>query len=303
MNLHKKICEICGDLGIQEAIITCYQCKNVDVHQYCVVGYWEDAPVDWCCEECDIRKGVMFSPCGLENERFKGSKSHASTKICQSTVQPKKYSKFPRRQHINWEKEVRTGKIRYLPVEEALGLSSRIEKYGSAPINTISSRAVSTKSRKFGKPKGRDAFTILEHRTHDVVNESLMMNSPMKHMCDPALSHPPCRVRRKVYEFSGLLPDTLKLELVARGDIWPSLFDNHCPGKEDIGLYLFESEKKRFEGYITLVEFMHNKDLVMRTLINDVKLIILINEHFLWGLFYRRRLDTDKCAKGEVVIA
>ncbi|XP_049360265.1 uncharacterized protein LOC125824957 [Solanum verrucosum] len=339
-NIHqpnmKKICEVCGDFGIQEAIITCYQCKNVDVHQYCVVGYWEDAPVDWRCEECDIRKGVMFSPHGLENERFKGPKSHASTKICQSTVQPKKHSKFPRRQHINWEKEVRTGKTRYLPVEEALGLPSRIKKYGFAPINTISSRVVSAKSRKFSKPKayflGPGASTILEHRTPDVVNESCMMNSPMTHPCDPALvpswkgsfdilgdlelapgifqAHPPCRVSRKVYEFLGLLPDTLKLELVPRGDIWPSLFDNHCPGKNDIGLYFFESEKKRFEGYIALVEFMCNKDLVMTTLINDVELIILAsttlcsdsqrwnNEHFLWGLFYRSRLDTDKCAEG-----
>uniref|UniRef100_M1CGW3 PHD-finger family protein n=1 Tax=Solanum tuberosum TaxID=4113 RepID=M1CGW3_SOLTU len=302
-NIHqpnmKKICGVCGDFGIQEAIITCYQCKNVDVHQYCVVGYWEDAPVDWRCEECDICKGVMFSLHGLENERFKGPKSHASTKICQSTVQPKKHSKFPRRQHINWEKEVRTGKTRYLPVEEALGPG---------------------------------ASTILKHRTRDVVNESCMMNSPLTHPCDPALvpswkgrfdilgalelapeifqAHPPCRVSRKVYEFSGKLLDTLKLELVPRGDIWPSLFDNHCPSKEDIGLYFFESEKKRFEGYIALVEFMHNKDLVMRTLINDVELIILAstalcsdsqrwnNEHFLWGLFYRSRQDTNKCSEG-----
>ncbi|KAK6787140.1 hypothetical protein RDI58_015665 [Solanum bulbocastanum] len=353
MNLQKKICEVCGDFGIQKAIITCYQCKNVDVHQYCVVGYWEDALVDWRCEECDIHKGVIFSPHGLENERFKGPKSHASTKICQSTVQPKKHSKFPRRQHINWEKEVRTGKTRYLSVEEALGLSSRFKKYESAPINTVSSRVASTKSRKFSKPKafiakliyfytsiqfdvayilGPGASTILEHRTCNVVNESRVMNSPMTHPCDPALvpswkgsfdilgalelapgifqAHPPCRVSRKVYEFSGLLPDTLKLELVSRGDIWPSLFENHCPDKEDIGLYFFESEKKRFEGYIALVEFMRNKDLVIRTLINNVELIILAstvlccdsqrwnNEHFLWGLFYRSRQDTDKCVEG-----
>uniref|UniRef100_M1DBF9 Zinc ion binding protein n=1 Tax=Solanum tuberosum TaxID=4113 RepID=M1DBF9_SOLTU len=234
------------------------------------MGYWEDAPVDWCCEECDIRKGVIFSPRGLENERFKESKLHASTKICQSIVQPKKHNKFPRRQHINWEKEVRTGKTRYLPVEEALGLSSRIKNYGSPPTNTVPSRVVSTKSRKFSKPKGPGASTILEHRTPNVVNESRMMNSPTTHPCDSALvpswkgsvdilgalelapgifncciqAHPPCRVRRKVYELSGLLPDTLKLELVPRGDIWPSLFDNHCPGKEDIGLYFFESERK-----------------------------------------------------------
>lgn len=118
------------------------------------MGYWENAPVNWCCEECDIRKGVMFSPHGIENKRFKGSKLPASTRICQSIVQPKKHSKFPLRQHINWKKEVRTGKTRYLPVEEALDLSAGIKKYGSPPINIVSSRVVSTKSQKFIKPKG-----------------------------------------------------------------------------------------------------------------------------------------------------
>lgn len=55
----------------------------------------------------------------------------------------------------------------------------------------------------------------------------------------------PSRVRRKVYEFSGLLSDTLKFELVLRGDIWESIFNNHIPSKEDIWLYLFASEKER----------------------------------------------------------
>jgi len=58
-------------------------------------------------------------------------------------------------------------------------------------------------------------------------------------------AHPPSRVRRKVYEFSRLLSDTLEFELVPRGDIWESLFNNHIPSKEDIGLYFFSSEKER----------------------------------------------------------
>ncbi|KAK6791426.1 hypothetical protein RDI58_010507 [Solanum bulbocastanum] len=194
--------------------------------------------------------------------------------------------------------------MRYLPVEEEFGLSLCINKYGSPPINTISSRVVSTKSQKFSKPKacvlGPGASTILEHMNSGVVYESRMMNSPMTHPYDPALV-PSWKVRRKVYEFSRLLPDTIKLELVLHGDIWPSLFDNHCLGKEDIGLYFFRSEIKRFERYIALVDYMCNKDLVMRTLFNDVELLILAsttlcsdsqrwnNEHFLWGLFYRMR--------------
>ncbi|XP_015166890.1 uncharacterized protein [Solanum tuberosum] len=176
----------------------------------------------------------------------------------------------------------------------------------------------------------------MEHRSRNDVNEIRMMNSSTTHPCDPALvpswmgnfdilgalelapglfnnciqAHPPCRVRRKVYEFSGLLPDTLKFELVPRGDIWAGLFNSHFPDKEDIGLYFFASERERSERYISLVEFMHSKDLVLRTLINDVELIILAStalcsdsqrwnsEHFLWGLFYRTGQDTDGCAEG-----
>ncbi|KAK4718856.1 hypothetical protein R3W88_017194 [Solanum pinnatisectum] len=275
---------------------------------------------------------------GLENVQSEGS----SAKICLSTVQPKKHSKFPRgsRNHINWEKEVKTGKARYLPVEEALGLQSGMEKYESPLINTVSSRVVSTESMAivtqghFSNPrvqisnsfpeksavhlsKGPDGSTIMEHRSPNAVNESRMMNSSTTHPCDPALvpswkgnfdilgalelapgifnnciqAHPPCSVRRKVYEFSGLLPDTLKLELVPRGDIWASLFNSHFPDKEDIGLYFFACERER-------------------TLINDVELILLAStalcsdsqrwnsEHFLWGLFYRMGQDTDGCAEG-----
>ncbi|KAH0654417.1 hypothetical protein KY289_032095 [Solanum tuberosum] len=115
-------------------------------------------------------------------------------------------------------------------------------------------------------------------------------------------AHPLCRVRRKVYEFSGLLPDTLKLELVPRGDIWPSLFNNQCSCKEDIGFYFFASGRKSevhvYQGFGD------------ETLINDFELLILASttlcsdsqrwnsEHFLWGLFYRTGQDTNGCAEG-----
>uniref|UniRef100_M1BE89 PHD-finger family protein n=1 Tax=Solanum tuberosum TaxID=4113 RepID=M1BE89_SOLTU len=280
-NIHqpnmKKNCEVCGDLGIQEAIITYYRCKNVDVHQYCVVGNWEDAPVNWCCEKCDIRKGVMFSPRGIENENFKRSKLHASTKICQSIVQPKKHSKFPRRQHINWEKEVHTGKMRYLPVEEALNLSAgqTTARAGGPWFTTATPPRLSQKIwlsvdprpdlRSVGQVTDRSScpwidapkaqlqsrLTVDQHEpsidprgNFDILG-ALELAPGIFNTCIQA--HPPCRVRRKVYEFSGLLPDTLKLELILRGDIWPSLFNNHCPSKKDIGLYFFESERKRME--------------------------------------------------------
>ncbi|WMV07645.1 hypothetical protein MTR67_001030 [Solanum verrucosum] len=135
-------CEEC-DIG-KEIMFSLSGLENVHYEgpRYCMMGYYVDAPVDWCCEECDIGKGIMFSSSGVENVHYERPRLPASEKICQSTVQPKKHSKFPGGHRINWKKEVRTGKTRYLHVEEALGLSSSIKKYGSPRINTVSSRVV-----------------------------------------------------------------------------------------------------------------------------------------------------------------
>ncbi|PHT47667.1 hypothetical protein CQW23_11875 [Capsicum baccatum] len=88
-------------------------------------------------------------------------------------------------------------------------------------------------------------------------------------------AYPPSKVRCKVYDFSRLLRGALKFELVPRGDIWTSLFDNHFPGKEDTGLYFLASERERSEIYTALVEFLRNKDSVMRKLINDVEMVLI----------------------------
>lgn len=84
-------------------------------------------------------------------------------------------------------------------------------------------------------------FSSLHFRGSFVIFGDLKPEMPK----DLIQAYPPSRVRRKVYEFSRLLPDTLQFELVPRGHIWSSLFHNRYPGKEDIGLYFFASERER----------------------------------------------------------
>ncbi|KAG5595007.1 hypothetical protein H5410_036239 [Solanum commersonii] len=98
--------------------------------------------MNWCCEECNIGKGIMSSSHGLEIVQFEGS----STIICQSAMQQKKRSKFPRGSAncTKWEKEVKTGKERYIHVEKAFGLPSGIDKDGSSLINIVSQRVMPT---------------------------------------------------------------------------------------------------------------------------------------------------------------
>lgn len=48
----------------------------------------------------------------MENRYSEGSELHVSAKISQITLQPKKRMKFPGGHGINWQKEVKSGKIR-----------------------------------------------------------------------------------------------------------------------------------------------------------------------------------------------
>lgn len=47
-----------------------------------MMGHYVDAPVDWCCEECDIDKWIMFQLSGLENVHYEQPRLLAFEKIC-----------------------------------------------------------------------------------------------------------------------------------------------------------------------------------------------------------------------------
>ncbi|KAF3648542.1 hypothetical protein FXO38_18130 [Capsicum annuum] len=220
---------------------------------------------------------------------------HASEKICQSIAPPRKHNKFPGSHGINWEKEVRTGKTKYLPVEEALSLLSRLNKKGN-PQNIIdSSRIVTTKSMATGtrgsfsmsgaQPSNsfpaksplqrllgsatytnpQNKFHFLSHTLIDIAyilgfgelkspgatNESPLMNPTMTHPCDPTLAH----------SWKG------SFDIKGAPEFAPGMFNN-C-------IQAYPPSKVRSEIYTALVEFLRNKDLVMRMLINNVELLLI----------------------------
>ncbi|KAM3269180.1 hypothetical protein P3S67_031144 [Capsicum chacoense] len=211
--------------------------------KYCLLCCYVEASKDWCCQVCDKDKGVMSSLLGRENEFSEGSMLHACGKIHQSTTPPSKHNKFPGCRGINWEKKVKIGKTKYLSVEEVLSLPSSLNKYGN-PLNmTGSSRVVAHPCDPALAHSWKGSFDIIgaPKFAHEVLNNCIH-------------AYPPSRVRRKVYEFCRLLPDTLKFKLVSRGVIWNDLFNNHFSGKDDIGLYFIASERERlaFALYIYL---------------------------------------------------
>ncbi|XP_016567592.2 uncharacterized protein LOC107865917 [Capsicum annuum] len=104
---------------------------------------------------------------------------HASEKICQSIAPPRKHNKFPGSHGINWEKEVRTGKMKYLPIEEALSLPSSLNEKGN-PLNIIgSSRVVKTKSMATGT---RGSFSTSGAQT----SNSFPAKSPLQQLLGSA---------------------------------------------------------------------------------------------------------------------
>ncbi|KAF3678487.1 hypothetical protein FXO37_04363 [Capsicum annuum] len=222
---------------------------------------------------------------------------HASEKICQSIAPPRKHNKFPGSHGINWEKEVRTGKTKYLPVEEALSLPSRLNKKGN-PQNIIdSSRVVTTKSMatetrgsfsmsgaqpsnsfpaksplqrllgsaRYTNPQNVKNTKIPEQikniiqaskgfgelKSPGAANESPLMNPTMTHPCDPALAH----------SWKG------SFDIKGTPEFAPGMFNN-C-------IQAYPPSKVRSEIYTALVEFLRNKDLVMRMLINNVELLLI----------------------------
>ncbi|WOL14454.1 hypothetical protein Cni_G23234 [Canna indica] len=108
----------------------------------------------------------------------------------------------------------------------------------------------------------------------------------------------PSQVSHKVYEISKNLPAKLKFNMLPRRDAWPKIFQFDPPAYGDIGLYFCPSllERPR-EKYFRLLERIESRDCVMKTLVEDVELLIypskqlkedchrIDRETYLWGVF------------------
>ncbi|XP_042041689.1 uncharacterized protein LOC121787125 isoform X2 [Salvia splendens] len=101
-----ECCDICGDIGVADALITCSICKRNTEHMYCMKFFLEEHVNDWHCEEC--LSGV-----------------HNQSVVHKSGELPAESRKLPNESRVglgDWEKIVATGKTKYLTVEEAIKL-------------------------------------------------------------------------------------------------------------------------------------------------------------------------------------
>ncbi|KAL3640535.1 hypothetical protein CASFOL_015503 [Castilleja foliolosa] len=135
-------------------------------------------------------------------------------------------------------------------------------------------------------------FSIKDEHRHGELNHQIR-------------AHPPSNVRRNTYEFSKKMPELLDFQMVPLKDIWNNLFKEFSPDERDVGLYFFPSVRERSDGYISLLESITAKNMVLRKQIADVELLVFTSEllpvncqyfegkSFLWGVFRHLKRGTS----------
>ncbi|XWS47933.1 hypothetical protein CRYUN_Cryun13aG0028600 [Craigia yunnanensis] len=126
-HLQGKLCDICGDVGYEELIRTCSQC-TIGRHIYCMQVLVTDVSEDWVCEVCLPKNDIDSLKFG-EMEDFMDS----SREVCFN---------LGRQVACKRRKAVETGKVKFLPTEEVIKLSSGSPKkefplknnFGSKPV-------------------------------------------------------------------------------------------------------------------------------------------------------------------------
>ncbi|XP_057805104.1 uncharacterized protein LOC131020357 isoform X9 [Salvia miltiorrhiza] len=115
----QECCDICGDVGVADALINCSLCKRNTEHMYCMRIPLEEHVNDWHCEECSMSN----SP----TSRLLDASKINSSEVRKGGELPAESRKLPNESRVgmgDWEKSVATGKTKYISVQEAIKLSS-----------------------------------------------------------------------------------------------------------------------------------------------------------------------------------
>ncbi|XP_031105785.1 uncharacterized protein LOC116010493 [Ipomoea triloba] len=201
-----EFCDVCGDIGCAETIITCAKCKINQEHFYCMETFRMEAPEVWLCEDCIPRNGNQssFGKSGVTvPPNFTTScKDHRENLQC---AYPRKLN----RGHgwVGWEKKVAKGRTKYISVEETLVLP-QLQNVASSVKITSHSNPLSPKKHISGwvgwekkVAKGRTKYISVEEalvlpQLQNVASSVKITShsnplSPKKHISSSPLSRTP----------------------------------------------------------------------------------------------------------------
>ncbi|KAL3513064.1 hypothetical protein ACH5RR_025781 [Cinchona calisaya] len=135
-----RCCDICGDIGVSDAISTCPQCKISCEHLYCMRICCQYHTEDWCCDECERSNEILSPTSDMRDDLAKELMLNTSNKLHHDSARPVKLPNDPRRDRMDREKKVPSGKVKPLSAEEVIMLSSGAKKSCSPLKLSLSSK-------------------------------------------------------------------------------------------------------------------------------------------------------------------
>ncbi|XP_020104432.1 uncharacterized protein LOC109721305 isoform X3 [Ananas comosus] len=115
-----KICDICGNIGYAEHIVTCYLCKKASEHIYCMQKHINVIPVEWYCERCQLSAKPVHETEVEDMNRTKTIKliNDGENQLIETRMPPHSPD-------INNEGRVPTkhAKVKFIPTEEVTFLT------------------------------------------------------------------------------------------------------------------------------------------------------------------------------------
>lgn len=140
-------------------------------------------------------------------------------------------------------------------------------------------------------PNGPAAYTAWKG-SFKIINEVAVGQ-----VYDGLRAHPPIKVHREAYKALKNMPDALRFSLLPRLDFCAQVLGGDAPDIHDIALYIFPTADRFQSSYTCLVEYLHMRDIVMKSCIHGVDLMIFSSSllpvesqrvngaYYLWGMF------------------
>ncbi|XP_075519518.1 uncharacterized protein LOC142553270 [Primulina tabacum] len=215
----EECCDICGSVGVPDALVTCSQCKASLQHMYCMRARFSEYPDDWCCEECEPSSKPTFSqpancepsskptfsqPANCEpSSKPTFSQLANCSEVCKGAVRPSKIRKLLNESKpgpFTWEKKVATRKTEYISINDVIKLRSGAIDFSSrSKVRCQSSTSQPpTREEKSCFSRKNSAFDV-RWTSSPVDSRSTPCVSPTQEVQRPIKSRQPSQALAKIH--------------------------------------------------------------------------------------------------------
>ncbi|KAK4262459.1 hypothetical protein QN277_028016 [Acacia crassicarpa] len=333
MEKEARVCDICGDVGLEEKLAICSKCTDGAEHIYCMRILLDKVPEGgWTCEDCAFRtyakkpeqdkvkettgKSIGHPQCqGFGSSVNIESRSGSKIKIrsswsggkgisdVTSLLPAKRHGALSQAQSVEKTKTIR---VRFVPPRSPNMNKSLLQKDTSFNL-----KKGQMKAYKQTNSKPQISCNALEKAEVPpdyicIGTFQLYSSEGLESSCDGIQAHLSTFASPKVLEAVDKLPEIIMLEQLPRLRTWPSQFVE-CQAVEDhVALYFFATDLDSYRThYSRLLECMTKNDLALRGSFDGDELLIfppnLLSEQnqrqnsllFLWGVFRGQKVGSS----------